>query len=246
MKDIYVEPSGLQHGLEEVLILTEGVHQPIPDASTAANGPVYMTPAPSAACHHCGRRRAGRLEQDRTTNRRRPSARAIQADRRRAGAQVRGGPARFQAAGFQPEAACGRRPAHGAQACGRSPARCHRGRAATGAVLLQPRRPRPRLQGPRRPAFGSEWSHDGTARIGSAPAPEPRRPARSAAPTPAAPPPPAANGAAPSQPGTTPQQKPPGAAAPAARPDGSPAPRKPPAPPPQEPPKSSKPVDPFL
>jgi rod shape-determining protein MreC len=50
MKEIFVEPSGLQHGLEEVLILTEGVHQPIPEAPVAAtNEPVYMTPPPRAA-----------------------------------------------------------------------------------------------------------------------------------------------------------------------------------------------------
>src|ERR1041385_362133 len=37
MKDVYVDPSGLQHGLEEVLILIEGTHQAIPDAAVAAN-----------------------------------------------------------------------------------------------------------------------------------------------------------------------------------------------------------------
>ena len=36
-----MEPSGLQHGLEEVLILTEGVHQPIPEAPSGMQ-PVYM------------------------------------------------------------------------------------------------------------------------------------------------------------------------------------------------------------
>ena len=52
MKDIYVEPSGVQHGLDEVLILIEGVHQAIPDTPPPANEPVYMTPplpAPVAA-----------------------------------------------------------------------------------------------------------------------------------------------------------------------------------------------------
>jgi rod shape-determining protein MreC len=49
MKDIYVEPSGLQHGLEEVLILLEGVHQAIPEAPVAANEPIYMAPPPPAS-----------------------------------------------------------------------------------------------------------------------------------------------------------------------------------------------------
>jgi rod shape-determining protein MreC len=49
MKDIYVEPSGLQHGLEEVLILLEAVHQPVPDVAAVANEPIYMTPPPPAA-----------------------------------------------------------------------------------------------------------------------------------------------------------------------------------------------------
>jgi rod shape-determining protein MreC len=43
-KEILVEPSGLQRGLvEDVLILIEGVHQPIPDAPSGMQ-PVYMTP----------------------------------------------------------------------------------------------------------------------------------------------------------------------------------------------------------
>ena len=47
MKDVTIEPSGLQHGLDEVLILTEGVHQAIPDTPpVAANEPVHMTPPP--------------------------------------------------------------------------------------------------------------------------------------------------------------------------------------------------------
>jgi rod shape-determining protein MreC len=53
-KDIYIEPSGLQHGLEEVLILTEGVHQAIPDAPPPANEPVYMTPPPPAPAAAAG------------------------------------------------------------------------------------------------------------------------------------------------------------------------------------------------
>jgi rod shape-determining protein MreC len=48
MKDIYIEPGGLQHGLDEVLILTEGVHQAIPEAPVPAGEPIYMTPPPPA------------------------------------------------------------------------------------------------------------------------------------------------------------------------------------------------------
>jgi rod shape-determining protein MreC len=44
-KDIYVEPSGMQRGLEEVLIVLQGVHQAIPEAP-APNTPVYIGPPP--------------------------------------------------------------------------------------------------------------------------------------------------------------------------------------------------------
>ncbi len=44
-KEIYVEPSGIQHGAEDVLILLEGVHQEIP-RTPPANQPVYVAPAP--------------------------------------------------------------------------------------------------------------------------------------------------------------------------------------------------------
>jgi rod shape-determining protein MreC len=50
-KEIYVEPSGLQHGIEDVLILVEGVHQAIPDVPPT-NQPVYIAsppPPPPAA-----------------------------------------------------------------------------------------------------------------------------------------------------------------------------------------------------
>jgi hypothetical protein len=40
-----VEPSGMQRGLEDVLILIEGVHQRIPDAPTGMQ-PIYIGPAP--------------------------------------------------------------------------------------------------------------------------------------------------------------------------------------------------------
>ncbi len=46
-KEIFVTPSGLQNGLEEVLIVVEGVHVPIPDAPAAAQ-PVHLQDAPPA------------------------------------------------------------------------------------------------------------------------------------------------------------------------------------------------------
>lgn len=46
-KSVLVEPSGIQHGVEDVLIVMESVHQTIPDAPPA-NQPVYIAPAPPA------------------------------------------------------------------------------------------------------------------------------------------------------------------------------------------------------
>jgi hypothetical protein len=40
-----VEPSGMKRGLEDVLILTEGVHQRIPETPSGTQ-PVYIAPAP--------------------------------------------------------------------------------------------------------------------------------------------------------------------------------------------------------
>jgi len=42
-QEILLEPSGLQHGLDDVLILIEGVHQAIPE-NAVAGGPVYIAP----------------------------------------------------------------------------------------------------------------------------------------------------------------------------------------------------------
>jgi rod shape-determining protein MreC len=42
-QEILLEPSGLQHGLDDVLIVLEGVHQKIPE-NAVAGGPVYMAP----------------------------------------------------------------------------------------------------------------------------------------------------------------------------------------------------------
>jgi rod shape-determining protein MreC len=44
-KEVTVDPSGLQRGLQDVLILTEGVHQAIPDAPPAMQ-PMYIAPPP--------------------------------------------------------------------------------------------------------------------------------------------------------------------------------------------------------
>src|SRR5215467_854107 len=45
-QEVLVEPTGLRHGLEDVLILVEGVHQAIPEAPAAASQPMYIAPAP--------------------------------------------------------------------------------------------------------------------------------------------------------------------------------------------------------
>ncbi len=47
-KEIYVVPSGSQNGLEEVLVVLEGVHQDIPDAPAAASNDIYIMPPPKA------------------------------------------------------------------------------------------------------------------------------------------------------------------------------------------------------
>jgi rod shape-determining protein MreC len=48
-KEIMVEPSGLEHGVpEDVLIIVEGVHQDIPE-TPPGNQPIYINPAPPAA-----------------------------------------------------------------------------------------------------------------------------------------------------------------------------------------------------
>jgi rod shape-determining protein MreC len=48
-QEILVQPSGMQHGLlEDVLILVQGVHQEIPD-TPQINQPMYIAPAPPSA-----------------------------------------------------------------------------------------------------------------------------------------------------------------------------------------------------
>lgn len=44
-KEIYVTPNGFENGLEEVLIVTEGVHEPIPEAPVETR-PVLLEPPP--------------------------------------------------------------------------------------------------------------------------------------------------------------------------------------------------------
>jgi rod shape-determining protein MreC len=47
-KEIYVVPSGFQNGLEEVLVVVQGEHQPIPTATeSAAQNDIYMMDPPS-------------------------------------------------------------------------------------------------------------------------------------------------------------------------------------------------------
>ena len=48
-QEIFLDPTGLQRGLEEVLIVLEGVHQMIPEGSGPAAGPVVMMTPPESA-----------------------------------------------------------------------------------------------------------------------------------------------------------------------------------------------------
>jgi rod shape-determining protein MreC len=45
-KDVVVEPTGLRNGIDELLIVTEGVHGVIPDASQPASAEVQILPPP--------------------------------------------------------------------------------------------------------------------------------------------------------------------------------------------------------
>jgi len=47
-KEIFLDPTGLQRGLEEVLIVLDGVHQMIPEGSGPASGPVVMMTPPES------------------------------------------------------------------------------------------------------------------------------------------------------------------------------------------------------
>lgn len=46
VKEIYVRPSGFQNGFEEVLIVIEGAHQPIPDSSATSSPEIHMQAPP--------------------------------------------------------------------------------------------------------------------------------------------------------------------------------------------------------
>src|SRR5581483_436927 len=46
-KEIFLSPSGLQHGLEDVLVILEGDHKPIPELPPATQ-PVHLRPLPPA------------------------------------------------------------------------------------------------------------------------------------------------------------------------------------------------------
>jgi rod shape-determining protein MreC len=46
-KEIYLAPSGLQGGFDEVLVVLEGVHQPIPEPSQASGAMHMLAPPPS-------------------------------------------------------------------------------------------------------------------------------------------------------------------------------------------------------
>jgi rod shape-determining protein MreC len=45
-KEILVDPVGIQHGVEDVLVILHGVHQDVPEAVPPQNQPVYLTPPP--------------------------------------------------------------------------------------------------------------------------------------------------------------------------------------------------------
>ena len=47
VKEIFLSPSGLQHGLEDVLVILEGDHKPIPDLPPP-NQSVHLQPLPPA------------------------------------------------------------------------------------------------------------------------------------------------------------------------------------------------------
>jgi len=48
LKEVLVAPSGLENGLEEVLIVLEGVHQPVPAATAPAASTLRLLPPPPA------------------------------------------------------------------------------------------------------------------------------------------------------------------------------------------------------
>ena len=62
-QEILIEPTGLQHGAEDVLILLQGVHEPLPDTPPGISRCILLRrrrPAPPAEWIPRRRRRAGR------------------------------------------------------------------------------------------------------------------------------------------------------------------------------------------
>jgi rod shape-determining protein MreC len=57
-KQIFIAPSAFQNGLEEVLVVLEGVHQPIPEVEIASPG-IKMLPPPPDAAATAGQANAG-------------------------------------------------------------------------------------------------------------------------------------------------------------------------------------------
>jgi rod shape-determining protein MreC len=57
-KQVFLTPSAFQNGLEEVLVVLEGVHQPIPDVEIASPG-IKMLPPPPDAAATAGQANAG-------------------------------------------------------------------------------------------------------------------------------------------------------------------------------------------
>ncbi len=96
-KEIYLNPSGLQSGsVEEVLVLLQGVHQQIPDGEIASPGyKILQPPADNVAGSSPTHRPADGL-----VHRCRPPARAIQADRHRAETRVWGRYSGLETTGF--------------------------------------------------------------------------------------------------------------------------------------------------
>jgi rod shape-determining protein MreC len=48
-KEIFITPSGFQNGVEEVLVVLDGVHQQIPDAAQVPGKDTYLAPPPPAS-----------------------------------------------------------------------------------------------------------------------------------------------------------------------------------------------------
>ena len=105
-QEINVEPSGLQRGGEDVLILIEGVHQGIPGDAAGQPAGLYRRAA-AGLVRRCRRARAASGPR---WHRCRQAARPVQGHRRRPGAQIRRRLAGIEASRFQLESSRGRRP----------------------------------------------------------------------------------------------------------------------------------------